>query len=117
MKSFSQFIDKSMLSENSGDGYHQMAGWTGDDGLKHKRWDKDHPHGSPADRHQSSISLWHQKGEEPVYHASHRIEKGFWTNQSTRDSPTKWTHKSQHSSLEDAKSALKHHTDELYKKS
>jgi hypothetical protein len=116
MKSFSEFIDKSILSEKTAEGYHQTNGWT-DSGLTHKRWDKDHPHDSPTDRHQSSIELWHKKGEEPVYHASHRIEKGYWTNQSTRQSPTKVTHKSTHSSLEDAKSALKNHTDELYKKS
>ena len=96
------------------DGYHQMASWSAD-GVTHKRWDKDHQQGGPADRHQSSVLLWQERGKDPVYKAHHRIEKGFWTNQSSREDPTTVTHRSTHSNIDDAKMALQKHTDALYK--
>jgi len=100
------------LAEGEND-YHLTNSWT-DRGQTHKRWDKDYPDGSPADRHQSSIEMWQERGQEPRYHAHHRIEKGYWTNQSSRESPTTTTHNSKHPSLDDAKTALAQHTAKMY---
>ena len=118
MKSFIEFQKEEVeLDEahNNQDEYDVSANWS-DKGTTHKRWDKDHDPGTiTSDRHQSTIRMRKERGKDPVYHASHRIEKGYWTNQSSRGSPTSITHKSEHSSFEDAHKALKNHTNSLYK--
>ena len=94
--------------------YHVTASWK-DRGTSHKRWDKDHMQGSPVDRHQSSIQLWQHEGKKPEYHAHHRIESGYWTDQTLEGPPTVVTHKSVHPSLDAAVDALEKHTNEFYK--
>jgi hypothetical protein len=100
--------------EEAKDGYEQTGRWK-DNGQIYGRWEKNYNTGKPADRHISIIVLQQERGQEPVYTALHRIEQGYWTNQSAHESPARTTHRSTHSSLEDAKQALEQHVDKLYK--
>lgn len=99
------------------DGYESVASWK-DGPLVHKRWTKDYQEGNPVDRHMSSIEMWQEYNKLPAtFNASHSIQKGWLNDTSAKGPPVKVTHKSQHTSLNDAKAALAKHTSELYRKS
>ncbi len=100
-------------TQRLGDGYVLVNSWSSD-GTVHKQWTKDYKEDSPADRHQSTISFWHERGKEPFYQAVHMVRKGYWTNQTAHESPTRIHHKSTHSTLEDAKKALNHAVRDMY---